>query len=156
MSDGMRDRVNSQLNSRLGDRMNRQIKPRRKYLVTLGAGALASTFGTLAQQPAKAPPKIWRVGFIWATSRAASQARLDTVLRKLREMGYVEGRNFTAEHRFADGNAALSPGFAAELVGRKVDLIVTPALKRHRPPRPPRATFRWCSRWSAIRWRAAW
>ncbi len=113
--------MNNQLNSRLGVRMN----TRRKYLVALGVGALANPFGALAQQPGKPSPKIWRVGFIWTASRAASQARLDTVLRKLREMGYVEGRDFTAEHRFADGNAALSPGFAAELVSRKVDLIVT-------------------------------
>ena len=101
------------------------MNARRALLAALGAGAFAGALDTFAQAPGKPPPKNWRVGFIWATSRAASQARLDTVLRKLREMGYVEGRDFTAEHHFTDGNAALIPGFAAELVGRKVDLIVT-------------------------------
>ena len=40
-------------------------------------------------------------------------------------MGYVEGRDFTAEHRWAEANLALVAGFAAEFVRLKVDLIVT-------------------------------
>lgn len=81
-------------------------------------------FGARAQQAANSPRKLWRVGFIWGPSRAATQARIDRIFRKLRELGYVEGRDFTALHRWADANTALIPGFAAEFVRLKVDLIV--------------------------------
>jgi putative ABC transport system substrate-binding protein len=43
----------------------------------------------------------------------------------LRETGYIEGENFTAEYRSADGNYDRLPALAQDLVGRKVDLIVT-------------------------------
>jgi ABC-type uncharacterized transport system substrate-binding protein len=43
----------------------------------------------------------------------------------LRETGYIEGVNFTAEYRSADGNYDRLPALAQDLVGRKVDLIVT-------------------------------
>jgi putative ABC transport system substrate-binding protein len=43
----------------------------------------------------------------------------------LRELGYLEGKNIAIEWRSADGNADRLPGFAAELVGRKVDVIVS-------------------------------
>jgi putative ABC transport system substrate-binding protein len=98
---------------------------RRHMLVAFGAAALAELPGALAQHPAKPSGKIWRIGFMWAASRATTQASLDSILRKLREFGYVEGRDFVAEHRWADGNAKLLPGFAAELVGLKVDLLFT-------------------------------
>ena len=43
----------------------------------------------------------------------------------LRETGYIEGENFTAEYRYADGDYDRLPALAQDLVGRKVDLIVT-------------------------------
>ena len=97
------------------------MNSRRKLLVALGAGALSAPLASFAQQPGK----VWRIGFIWASSRSTGQADLNVVLRRLRELGYVEGRDFTAEHRWADGNSKLFDGFAAELVRLKVDLIVT-------------------------------
>jgi putative tryptophan/tyrosine transport system substrate-binding protein len=42
----------------------------------------------------------------------------------MRELGYVEGRDFTIEWRFAEGNYDRIPGFAAEFVRLKVDVIV--------------------------------
>ena len=43
----------------------------------------------------------------------------------LRELGYVEGQNIAIESRWAEGNYDRLPGLAAELVGLKVDVIVT-------------------------------
>ncbi len=43
----------------------------------------------------------------------------------LRDLGYVEGKDFVIEFRFAEGNADRLPGIAAELVRLNVDVIVT-------------------------------
>src|SRR5438128_12347795 len=43
----------------------------------------------------------------------------------LRDLGYVEGRTLIIELRSAGGKAALLDDFAAELVSRRVDVIVT-------------------------------
>jgi putative ABC transport system substrate-binding protein len=43
----------------------------------------------------------------------------------LRDLGYVEGKNLVIESRWADGNYDRLPGLATELVGLKVDLILT-------------------------------
>ena len=71
------------------------------------------------------PGKVWRVGFISGNSRSTDQADIDLILRRLRELGHVEGRDFTAEYRWADGDSTLLTGFAGELARLKVDLIVT-------------------------------
>jgi ABC-type uncharacterized transport system substrate-binding protein len=42
----------------------------------------------------------------------------------LRELGYIEGRNIAIEYRFADGNVDRVPELAAELVRRKINIIV--------------------------------
>jgi putative ABC transport system substrate-binding protein len=42
----------------------------------------------------------------------------------MRELGYIEGKNFVVEARFADGEGAALPGLAAELISGKVDVIV--------------------------------
>jgi len=50
---------------------------------------------------------------------------LETLRATLRELGYVEGQNIAFESRFAEGKIDQLPGLAAELVGLKVDVIVT-------------------------------
>jgi putative ABC transport system substrate-binding protein len=71
--------------------------------------------------------KIWRVGFL---SQRARPNSLDADIfgsfpRGMRELGYVEGKNFVIEWRFADGDVGRLPSLAAELVRLKVDVIVT-------------------------------
>ena len=46
----------------------------------------------------------------------------------MRELGYVEGKNITAEYRFADGVLQRLPNFAAELVGLMSTSILGPSL----------------------------
>jgi putative tryptophan/tyrosine transport system substrate-binding protein len=43
----------------------------------------------------------------------------------LRDFGYVEGRNILIEYRFVEGRYERLPELATELVGLKVDVIVT-------------------------------
>ncbi len=50
--------------------------------------------------------------------------RLRIFLEGMRELGYVERKNFVVELRFADGKYERLPGISAELVGLKVDAIV--------------------------------
>ena len=74
-----------------------------------------------AQQPAK----VSRIGFLVPSTPAASSHLLDTLRQGLRELGYVEGKNFILERRYAEGRVERLPDLAAELVRLKVDMIVT-------------------------------
>ena len=95
----------------------------------LRAATLAGTAGFLglgseaaqAQQPAKIP----RLGFLIASSASSYTARVEAFRRRLRELGYVEGKNIVIEYRYAEGKLERLPDLAAELVRLKVDVIVT-------------------------------
>src|SRR5260221_1346912 len=94
---------------------------RRELIILLGAAALRPRAAS-AQQ--KAMPVI---GVLGAVSPEARQAQLNlTGFRDgLREMGYVEAHNVAIEYRWAERHFDRLPGLAAELVSRKVDVIVT-------------------------------
>jgi putative ABC transport system substrate-binding protein len=74
-----------------------------------------------AQQPARIP----RIGILISPSASAYSARVEAFRQRLRELGYVEGKNLVIEYRYADGKLDRLPDLAAELVGLKVDIIVT-------------------------------
>ena len=69
--------------------------------------------------------KIYRIGMLETTSMAFNAANLDAFRQGLRELGYVEGRNFMIEYRSADGRRERFPELATELVRLKVDVILT-------------------------------
>jgi putative ABC transport system substrate-binding protein len=69
--------------------------------------------------------KILRIGFLAASNPASASARIEAFREGLRQLGYVEGKNFTIEFRFAEGKVDRVPALAAELVNLKVDVIVT-------------------------------
>src|ERR1700716_1045499 len=58
------------------------------------------------------------------TSASLSSSNTSAFLKRMRELGYIEGRNLVVEWRFADGKLEHLPGLAAELVQLKVDVIV--------------------------------
>jgi putative tryptophan/tyrosine transport system substrate-binding protein len=74
-----------------------------------------------AQQAKKVP----RIGFLNAGSDTTS---LKGFLQEFRNLGYVEGKNVTIESRFANGQLDRLPALANELVGLKVDVLVTGGL----------------------------
>ena len=60
-----------------------------------------------------------------ASSAAFYSARVEAFRQRLRELGYVEGKNIVIEYRYAEGKLERLPDLAAELVRLKVDVIVT-------------------------------
>jgi putative tryptophan/tyrosine transport system substrate-binding protein len=86
----------------------------------LGAVLLALNFSAQAQQK-----KVPRIGFLNAVSPSAMAPRVEAFRQGLRELGYLEGQNIIIEYRYAEGNYDSLYDFARELVGLKVDLIVT-------------------------------
>jgi putative ABC transport system substrate-binding protein len=82
---------------------------------------LASVHPAEAQQPKKIP----RIGYLGGVSPSANAARIEAFRQGLRELGYMEGKNIVIDWRFAEGRADRLAGLAAELVGLKVDVIVT-------------------------------
>jgi putative ABC transport system substrate-binding protein len=79
-------------------------------------------FGAVAQ--AQQAPKPPRIGFIMADS-SGSDPRVDAFRQGLRELGYLEGKNIAVEYRFAEGKEDRLLKLVAELVGSKVEIIVT-------------------------------
>ena len=97
-----------------------EIKMRRREFIALLGGAVPSAMlRTLAAQ-AQEPARLLRVGIILGGSRTTAT---DGFLQGMRELGYVAGRDYVAEWRFADGRYARFPVFAQDFVRLKVDAI---------------------------------
>jgi putative ABC transport system substrate-binding protein len=80
---------------------------------------LAAPLASEAQQAGK----VWRIGHLQASS---SPANLAVQFRQgLSDLGYVEGRDFVMEYRWAEGHEGRLPALAADLVRARVDVIVT-------------------------------
>jgi len=71
------------------------------------------------------PKKVPQLGYLTGSSLSANPARTDAFRRGLRELGYVDGKNVVIEWRSAEGKGNRLPTLAAELVGLKVDVIIT-------------------------------
>jgi putative ABC transport system substrate-binding protein len=95
---------------------------RRKLLVALGAGAVAFPLRSFRQKP----HKVWRVGMPALRNRPANLQTdvFGAFHRGMRELGYVEGKNYALEARWAEGNYERIPQLPAELVALQVDVIV--------------------------------
>jgi len=87
----------------------------------LSAVLFALCLSAEAQQPARIP----RIGILLGASASSLSARVEAFRQRLRERGYVEGKNIVIEYRYAEGKRERLPDLAAELVRLKVDVIVT-------------------------------
>ena len=92
-----------------------------KWLACVALAVTLALCGAVAaaQQPAKLP----KIGWLYPGS-AASDTSSPGVLRDLRALGYVEGKNITIEYRHADNKLDRLPGLLDELVRRGVDVLV--------------------------------
>jgi|GraSoi2013_100cm_1033763.scaffolds.fasta_scaffold08751_3 putative ABC transport system substrate-binding protein len=93
---------------------------RRAFITLLGGAAAAWPLAARAQQAGK----VWRIGVLSGASRETAFTNYEGFLQGMRELGYVEGRDFVMEYRFAEGQYERFPDFAAELVRLNVDVIL--------------------------------
>src|SRR5262245_23447491 len=94
---------------------------RREFISLLSGVAVGWPVAANAQQAAK----IARIGYLSADLAGGSGLR-EAFRQGLRDLGYVEGRNFVIEYRDAEGKFERLPALAAELVALEVDVIVAP------------------------------
>jgi putative tryptophan/tyrosine transport system substrate-binding protein len=92
---------------------------RRAFVTGLGA-VLAAPPAVEAQQEVK----VYRIGYL-SSANPRSSAFFQAFEQRLRELGYIEGRNFAIEFRNAEGQLDRLPGLAAELVRLNLNVIVT-------------------------------
>jgi len=92
---------------------------RRRAIITLLGGAAAWPFAARGQQPAMPV-----VGYLSQSAPEAGAALVAAVRKGLGELGIVEGRDVTSETRWARYDVDRLPGLAADLVQRRVAVIV--------------------------------
>jgi putative ABC transport system substrate-binding protein len=84
---------------------------------------------TLAE--AQQQPKMPKIGWLGIRPDSLTTS-VESFWREFRAFGYVEGKNFTFEYRSAENKLDRLPGLANELIGLKVDLLITPSTNEAR------------------------
>jgi putative ABC transport system substrate-binding protein len=94
---------------------------RRDFIKLLGVASAAWPLAVRAQQAGRVPT----IGYLAAVSESADRPRRAAFVRRLAELGWVEGQNVRIEYRLAEGRSERYTEIAAEFVRLKVDVIVT-------------------------------
>jgi putative ABC transport system substrate-binding protein len=93
---------------------------RREFITLLGVAAAAWPAAARAQQARKLPT----IGYLGGGAAISQRAWVDAFVQRLRELGWIDGRNVAIEYRWGEGRAERFAEIAAEFVRRKVDVIL--------------------------------
>lgn len=100
---------------------------RRHFITLLGTATATGSLAARAQLPSKLPT----IGFFSPNTESAQTEWTDAFVQRLRELGWTDGRTVAIEYRWAEGHNERLAEIAADLVRKKVDVIVpagTPAI----------------------------
>jgi len=105
---------------------------RRELLSALGVAAVTWPFGAWAQVSAK---KRTLVGWLSGSASKVAGLFANDFLDGMRDLGYIDGRDFDMVSRYAEGIQDRLPALAEEIVGLKPDVIVAAAVNAAVPAR---------------------
>jgi putative tryptophan/tyrosine transport system substrate-binding protein len=94
---------------------------RREFIALASGAAIAWPLAVRAQQTEKLPT----IGFLGGATALAGSQWVAAFVQRLRELGWIENRTVTIEHRWAEGRDERFAEIAAEFIRLKVDVIVT-------------------------------
>jgi putative ABC transport system substrate-binding protein len=95
----------------------------RRHALLVFAGLTAGALGSRLSHAAEPAQGVIRVGIIGMDPSAVPRL-MNPFWDRLRELGYVEGQNLIVEQRWADGHLDRLPTLMAEMIERKVDIII--------------------------------
>lgn len=95
----------------------------RRRFVAMVAASTVTALGSAKAQPAG---KVWRIGSIVLGNppQPGVKPGIPEFAEAMRGLGYVEGKNYVVERRYAEGRSERFPALAADLVRLKVDVII--------------------------------
>jgi putative ABC transport system substrate-binding protein len=94
---------------------------RREFIALFGGGVAGWPLATRAQQAGRLPT----IGFLGGTTPSGQSEWTAAFVQRLRELGWLDGRNVAIEYRWMEGHTERAAEVAAELVSLRVDVIVT-------------------------------
>jgi ABC-type uncharacterized transport system substrate-binding protein len=100
--------------------LGKKFGMQRRQFITLLGGAAAWPLAARAQQA-----KVATIGLLGTGNAAAQSQWTAAFVQRMRDLGWVDGRNLTIEYRWAEGRSERFAEFAAEFVRLKVDVILT-------------------------------
>ena len=106
--------------------------------------AAAAAIGSSRQLRAQSPAKVARIAWLSPGQAAPGGGRHpweNLTLERLRDLGWVDGRNLLVEFRYGGGRAEALPGLAAEVVALRPDLIIAPGTATTRAVRDATASI---------------
>src|SRR5262249_53911838 len=98
---------------------DRKPMRRREFIILVGGAVAARPLAARAQQPA-----LPLIGVMSPLSVATAARNIAALRNRLRDLGYIEGRNINIEYRFGDGLAERFPLLVADLAALNPAVIV--------------------------------
>src|SRR6516225_7778070 len=98
---------------------------RREFIRLVSGAAAAWPLAARGQQPTKPA----RLGYIWIGPKDSEHSTRDGLRQGLRDLGYMEGRDYVLEERYAESQPDRLPDIIAELLQLKVALFLSPGVQ---------------------------